>query len=745
MTARLALTSLATLGGVAVVFSIPSSPLTTATPVSAAVPLVSPHALQPGPAVARTAADGNGSWTVYHGDSLGTGVDTSGTTFSSATRAWTSPQLDGQLFGEPLELDGLVYVATENDTVYALATGTGRVVWSTHVGTPVASSSLPCGDISPLMGITGTPVIDAGRHEIFAVADEAVGGLPSHHLIGLNTDTGAVELDQVVDPPGANTAAILQRTGLNLSDGSVVFGYGGNAGDCSIYHGWVVRVPETGGTGTFFDVTSGAGEGEGAVWMGGAAPLVDRSGNVWVATGNGDARPGDPYDGADSVLELSPQLSLKQFFAPSNWATQNSIDQDLGSSPPALLSNGAALQAGKAQTGYELDQADLGGIGGQVASASLCPGGDVDGGEAIEGSMVYIPCQAGMEGVNVSASPPGISVRWSSTNATAPPILAGGLLWAMGGAADGTLFAVDPSTGRTVQQLAVGANQNHFPTPSVGAGLLLVPTASQVVAYRAGPPPPPPPPNRSYWLVASDGGIFTFGSAGFDGSLGDTRLNAPIVGMAAMPDRRGYSLVAADGGVFCFGDAGFFGSMGGKRLDAPIVGMATLPGGGGYWLVAADGGVFSFGHAGFFGSMGGQHLDAPIVGMAVTPDGGGYWLVAADGGVFSFGDALFDGSMGGKHLDAPIVGAATTLDGRGYWLVAADGGVFSFGDALFDGSMGGRALNRPVVGMAVTPDGGGYWLVASDGGVFSFGDALFDGSMGGRALNRPIVGLAAAG
>ena len=81
--------------------------------------------------------------------------------------------------------------------------------------------------------------------------------------------------------------------------------------------------------------------------------------------------------------------------------------------------------------------------------------------------------------------------------------------------ADGTLFAVDPSTGRTVQRLTVGANQNHFPTPSVGAGLLLVPTTSQVMAYMAssGPPPPPPPSNQSYWLVASDGGIFTFGSA----------------------------------------------------------------------------------------------------------------------------------------------------------------------------------------------------------------------------------------
>jgi outer membrane protein assembly factor BamB len=686
---------------VGVTISLLASALTPAASAGASLPRAAAHTVHTRAAFGQTAAvDANGSWTVYHGDSLGSGVDTSGASFPSAVRAWASPQLDGQLFGEPLELDGLVFVATENDTVYALAAGTGRVVWSTHVGTPVASRSLPCGDISPSVGITGTPVIDASRHEIFAVADETVGGLPSHHLIGLATVTGAVELDQVVDPPGANTAAILQRTALNLSSGSVVFGYGGNAGDCSTYHGWVVGVPETGGTGTFFDVTSGPGEGRGAVWMGGAAPVVDQARNVWVATGNGNAGPGDSYDGSDSVLELSSQLGLKQLFAPSDWASQNSSDQDLGSSPPALLSNGTVLQAGKASTAYELNQAHLGGVGGQIASVSVCPGASVDGGEVIEGSVVYIPCQVGIEAVGVSSSPPGLRVLWSNANATAPPILAGGLLWALGGPADDTLFALDPSTGRTVQQIIVGPNQNHFPTPSVGAGQLLVPTASQVMAYVASSGPPPPPPNQSYWLVASDGGIFTFGSAPFDGSLGGTRLNAPVVGMAAMPDHHGYFMVASDGGVFCFGDAGFDGSMGGTRLNAPIVGMAATPNGGGYWLVASDGGVFSFGDAGFDGSMGGTRLNAPIVGMAATRDGGGYWLVASDGGVFSFGDAGFDGSMGGTRLNAPIVGMAATPDGGGYWLVASDGGVFSFGDARFDGSMGGKALNRPIVGLA---------------------------------------------
>ena len=84
--------------------------------------------------------------------------------------------------------------------------------------------------------------------------------------------------------------------------------------------------------------------------------------------------------------------------------------------------------------------------------------------------------------------------------------------------------------------------------------------------------------------------------------------------MAATADHEGYWLVASDGGIFSFGDAKFHGSMGGRRLNKPIVGMAATPDGGGYWLVASDGGIFSFGDAQFHGSMGGRRLNKPVVG-----------------------------------------------------------------------------------------------------------------------------------
>jgi hypothetical protein len=82
--------------------------------------------------------------------------------------------------------------------------------------------------------------------------------------------------------------------------------------------------------------------------------------------------------------------------------------------------------------------------------------------------------------------------------------------------------------------------------------------------------------------------------AAFYGSTGSIRLNQPIVGMAATPDGRGYWIVAQDGGVFSFGTAAFYGSTGSIRLNQPIVGMAATPDGRGYWIVARDGGIFAF-------------------------------------------------------------------------------------------------------------------------------------------------------
>jgi hypothetical protein len=230
--------------------------------------------------------------------------------------------------------------------------------------------------------------------------------------------------------------------------------------------------------------------------------------------------------------------------------------------------------------------------------------------------------------------------------------------------------------------------------------------------------------------------------ATFYGSAGDINLNQPIVGMAATPSGHGYWIVARDGGVFTYGDALYYGGHGGTPLNAPIIGIASTPSGHGYWLAASDGGVFSYGDANFYGSAGNINLNQPIVGVASSASGHGYWLVASDGGIFGYGDALYYGGHGGSPLNKPIVGIAATASGHGYWLVGTDGGIFTYGDAPYYGGHGGSSLNRPIVGMAATTSGNGYWLVASDGGIFSYGSATFYGSTGGIQLNRPIVGMA---
>ena len=432
------------------------------------------------PALASTTP---ASWTAYHGAPDGSGVAPDVASVDLSHRAWTSPALDGQLYGAPVVFGDRVFIATENDTVDALDASSGRVVWSTHVGAPVASSSLPCGDIAPTLGITGTPVIDPARSEIFVVADELVRGQPAHELVGLDTDTGKVELTQEVDPSGSTPSALLQRTGLILDGGHVVFGFGGHYGDCSTYRGWVVSVPEAGGAPTNFGVDSGPGESRGAIWMGGAAPVIDSAGNIWVTAGNGSVTSAShAYDNSDSVLELSPALSLVQYFAPSSWASDNAHDLDL-SSAPALLANGEILAAGKSRIVYLLAHATLGGIGGQQAQLPDACGDNIDGGIAVHGSTVYMPCLAGPIAVQASTAPVGLRLLWHASVGGGPPVLAGGRVWTI--STDGTIFGLDPGTGDVLAHADVGLESNHFPTPSFGAGLMLVPTALRVVAFAA--------------------------------------------------------------------------------------------------------------------------------------------------------------------------------------------------------------------------------------------------------------------
>jgi hypothetical protein len=189
-------------------------------------------------------------------------------------------------------------------------------------------------------------------------------------------------------------------------------------------------------------------------------------------------------------------------------------------------------------------------------------------------------------------------------------------------------------------------------------------------------------------------------------------LAGSIAGIAPTSDGYGYWLAGSDGGVFSFGTAQFYGSMAGKPLNKPVVGIVASASGNGYWLIAADGGVFAFGDAlaPSWNPLPGMTLNAPVVGGARAGTNG-LELTAGDGGVFSLNNAPNYGSMAGKYLAKPVSGITTRPGGDGYWLTAKDGGVFAFGNAGFLGN----AISSPsCTTTAPTSTGGVIVQYATD-------------------------------
>ena len=205
-----------------------------------------------------------------------------------------------------------------------------------------------------------------------------------------------------------------------------------------------------------------------------------------------------------------------------------------------------------------------------------------------------------------------------------------------------------------------------------------------------------------------------------------------------VPTGAGYWLVGSDGGIFSFGQAQFYGSTGSLHLQRPVVGIVPTANHGGYWLDASDGGVFSYGDTQYYGSIPGLGSASrpgrasrtastrPLWAWCRRADDDGYFMVASDGGVFAFGDAHFAGSCPGiGGCSGAAVAVMPDASGNGYWLVTATGNVYTFGDAPYFGAPGPSGT---VTRLFSTPDGLGYWILLADGQVFSYGDAAAAGS-----------------
>jgi hypothetical protein len=362
--------------------------------------------------------------TTYHYDGYRTGWNPTETDLTPAAVADSAQfgllatlQVDGNVLAEPLlvsnvKLPGhvvrdLLIVATGHDSVYAFDAQTYQIVWQVSLGTPQSSADVGCYDVQPEYGVSGTPVIV--RHgddaSIYLVAaTEPQRGVFVSKLHRLSVATGQDVVAPVVISPSAtlNDGSHVtfdpqnqwNRPGLAYASKSIYIAIGShcdnNGGQIT---GWLLRYDPTdlSALGSFHTVQTHGGTELASIWMTGFAPSIDPSGNIFVATGNGDYTK-RMMDWGESVLKLKPSLSgVTSSFTARSFNSLNNGDVDLGSGGVMLLPTVTgqtappmAVQMGKSGTLYLLNQDNLGGQkpGDTGALQSQYGGGGVWGGPA---------------------------------------------------------------------------------------------------------------------------------------------------------------------------------------------------------------------------------------------------------------------------------------------------------------------------------------------------------------------------
>ncbi len=297
--------------------------------------------------------------------------------------------VDGEIYAQPLYASGIqitgqglhnvVYIATMHNSVYAIDAdqpGSTTALWQVNLGPSVPSWVLNFTDILPEVGILSTPVIDLTRQVMYVVSDTLSGGMPMFQLHALSLADGSEMLNGPVviaasvqgDGAGNNGGTLtfdagieLQRPGLALANGMVYLCFG-SRGDMDNWHGWLMSYNAATLKQTAFVNLSPDGYGA-SIWHSGLAPAVDSSGNLYVATGNGD------FDGSvnfgESVLKFSgTDLTLLDWYTPNTWAALNDTDSDLGSSGVILIpSTNQMVTAGKSGDMFLIESDSMGHLG----------------------------------------------------------------------------------------------------------------------------------------------------------------------------------------------------------------------------------------------------------------------------------------------------------------------------------------------------------------------------------------------
>ena len=449
-----------------------------------------------------------GAWTTYHHDDAHTGFDSTQPMTSSAAAGWVSPALDGSIYAEPLILNGIVYAATLHGTVYAINQADGTVAWSTNVGAPRALVSGQCGNINPL-GISGTPVIDAAAGRIYVTENLAADS--AWHVFAIDLATHAIVMNSIIPSSlgtGLDWTIEQERGALGLANGYVYVPFGGRAGDCGPYHGWIVAVPTNGSAVTNFYETPGQGAG---FWAAGGVVIDDSTGKVFETSGNGTSSGcnansnGTPVFENDAIVRLSATLAHEDAFIPQDWRNSwCTNDQDLGSASMVLISPTLAFQSGKWGNGFLVNPQALGGVDGQLyptpkpaaySSVDVCRGSHSDanfGSYAYAAPYVYLSCEGnGLVALQVNTSTPSFSgcgatcgsPSWNTGGfSPGPPIVAGGAVWAVD-TNGGGLYGFNAATGAQIYHSS-GFGVTHFTTPSEAGGQIFVGSSNVIRSFN---------------------------------------------------------------------------------------------------------------------------------------------------------------------------------------------------------------------------------------------------------------------
>ncbi len=506
---------------------------------------------------ASGAVDAQLSVLTYQYDNTRAGANTNETvltpanvTSSSFGKLFSHP-VDGMVYAQPLYLPGVtvqgrgthnvVYVATEHDSVYAFdadnnAGQNSDPLWQVNfLGpgvTPMPADDTFCGQITPEMGITGTPVIDPGTGTLYVVATtkEVTGSSTQyvHRLHALDVSTGAerpgspVIIQATYPGTGEGGATVVfnpksykQRPGLLLLHGVVYAGFSSHC-DIGTYHGWIMGYDAAtlSQVAVYNDTPNG---NEGSFWNGGAAPAADADGNIYVVSANGafDAASNGP-DFGESYIKLSAKggLSVLDYFTPFNYDSLNTGDVDTGSAGVVLLGDEAGsaahphLMAGAGKEGriYLLDrdhpgkwQANsdsqivqslpqaIGGLFGNPAyfnkTLYFCGGGDsLKAFPVSNAQMTTAPASVSPEAFDYPGCVPSISASGTSS----------GIVWAIQPA--GALAAYDASnlanelytSNQNVQRDALG-NSVKFTAPIIANGKVYAGTSTELAVYGLFP------------------------------------------------------------------------------------------------------------------------------------------------------------------------------------------------------------------------------------------------------------------